>query len=73
MTETIPPPWAKPLTRLEPEMWFAPSVGAAVVRALRQEDLRQWFGRLLADSGFSEYEEDLAKLEPLALPPPPPP
>jgi hypothetical protein len=51
--------------------WFAPSADVALDTKRRQDDLRRWFGRLLADSGYSGYEGDLPKLVPLSLPRPP--
>jgi hypothetical protein len=51
--------------------WFAPSAQVVADSRSRQEDLRRWFGRLLADSGYSGYEQDLGALVPVALPSPP--
>ncbi len=51
--------------------WFAPSAEVVVDAQRREEDLRGWFGRLLADSGYADFEQDLQKLVTLSLPPPP--
>ncbi len=50
--------------------WFAPSAEVVLETKCRQDDLRRWFGRLLADGGYSGYERDLPKLVPVSLPPP---
>jgi hypothetical protein len=51
--------------------WFAPSAEVVLETTRRQDDLRRWFGRLLADSGYSGYEDDLPMLVPVSLSPPP--